>query len=116
VTARHVDFSRPSTPQERRLPGGGSAAATKRSQPVNTSPLNPLPFAKRLCPYLTDDQNDILVSLPPVEASIDVSIVSIARIFIPRARQLAAVTATPWPTDYEHASPMAISSSAVMRR
>ena len=63
-----------------------------------------------------DDQNDILVSLPPGEASIDATIATIARIFIPRARQLAAVTATPWPTDYEHASPMAISSSAVMRR
>jgi hypothetical protein len=66
-----------------------------------------------------DDQNDMLVSPPPGEASIDASIggiATIARIFIPRARQLAAVTATPWPTDYEHASPMAISSSAVMRR
>ena len=52
-----------------------------------------------------DDQNDILVSLPPGEASIDATIATIARIFIPRARQLAAVTATPWPTDYEHASP-----------
>ena len=44
----------------------------ERSQPVDTSPLNP--FTKRLRPYLTDDQNDILVSLPSAEASIDASI------------------------------------------
>ena len=60
----------------------------KRSQPVNTSPLNPFPFTKRLRPYLPDDQNDILVFLPPGEASIDATIATIAtiaRIFIPRA-------------------------------
>ena len=50
----------------------------KRSQPVNTSPFHPFPFTKCLRPYLPDDQNDILVSLPPVEASIDAGIATIA--------------------------------------
>lgn len=68
---------------------------------------NPFPFTKRLRPYLTDEQNEVLVSLPPLVATIDSVIegyIALARAFIPRARRLAELTASPWPHDYERAS------------
>jgi hypothetical protein len=68
---------------------------------------NPFPFTKRLRTYLTDEQNELLVSLPPVQATIDSVIegyVALARAFLPRARQLAARTGSEWPKDYERAS------------
>ena len=51
---------------------------------------NPFPFTKRLRSYLTDEQNQLLVSLPPLEATIDSVIegyIALARIFLPRARR-----------------------------
>ncbi len=68
---------------------------------------NPFPFTKRLRTYLTDEQNDVLGSLQPVEASIDSAIdgfVALAQVFIPRARRLAARTGTQWPAAFERAS------------
>ena len=49
---------------------------------------NPFPFTKRLRRYLTDEQNALLESLPPLRPSIDSAIdsfVALAEIFIPRA-------------------------------
>ncbi len=68
---------------------------------------NPFPFTKRLRPYLTDEQNALLASLPPVEATIDAGIegyVALARAFLPRARALAERTGATWPEAYERAS------------
>ena len=68
---------------------------------------NPFPFTKRLRGYLSDEQNALLVSLPPLEPTIDSAIdgyVAIARIFLPRARRLAARTGHPWPQAFEDAS------------
>ena len=68
---------------------------------------NPFPFTKRLRGYLTDEQNAVLESLPPVEATIDSGIegyVALARVFLPRARDLAARTGAAWPAAYEAAS------------
>jgi hypothetical protein len=68
---------------------------------------NPFPFTKQLRTYLTDEQNQLLVSLPPLEATIDSVIegyVALARIFLPRARRLAELTGAEWPAAYERAS------------
>ena len=68
---------------------------------------NPFPFTKRLRAYLSDEQNRLLESLPPVAATIDSGIdgyVALARAFLPRARALAAATGATWPAAYEAAS------------
>jgi hypothetical protein len=68
---------------------------------------NPFPFTKRLRGYLTDDQNDLLASLPALEPTIDSAIdsyLALARIFLPRARRLAEQTGHAWPEEYEKAS------------
>jgi hypothetical protein len=68
---------------------------------------NPFPFTKRLRSYLDDEQNALLASLPPLTATIDAGIagyVALARIFLPRARALAARTRATWPEAYERAS------------
>ncbi len=68
---------------------------------------NPFPFTKRLRSYLTDEQNALLVSLPPLEPTIDSAIdgyVALARIFLPRAHRLAERTGHNWPQAYEDAS------------
>ncbi len=68
---------------------------------------NPFPFTKRLRSYLTDEQNAVLKSLPPLWASLDSVIdgyVALAEVFLPRARRLAAATGVNWPTEYERAS------------
>ena len=68
---------------------------------------NPFPFTKRLREYLSDEQNQLLESLPPLEATIESGIegyVALARIFLPRARTLAERTGATWPADYERAS------------
>ena len=67
----------------------------------------PFPFTKRLWPYLSEEQNELLESLPPVEASIDSIIdgyIALAQAFLPRAKILAAATGATWPADYEKAS------------
>ena len=68
---------------------------------------NPFPFTKRLRTYLTDEQNALLESLPPVSPTIESGIegyAALARIFLPRARQLAERTGATWPEAYERAS------------
>lgn len=68
---------------------------------------NPFPFTKRLRTYLSDEQNELLVSLPPLAATIDSVIdgyVALARAFLPRARRLAGQTGAEWPGAYEWAS------------
>ena len=65
------------------------------------------PFTKRLRSYLTDEQNALLASLPPLEPTIDSAIdgyLALARIFLPRARRLAERTGHAWPQAYEDAS------------
>ena len=67
---------------------------------------NPFPFTKRLRRYLTDEQNAILESLPPVAPSIESAIdgyVALAETFIPRAKRLAQATDTRWPVEFEQA-------------
>ncbi len=71
------------------------------------NPLNPFPYTKRLRPYLTDEQNEILAALPAAEPNVDSAvdaILAVLRVFLPRARRLAATTGTPWPVEYEAAS------------
>jgi predicted nucleotidyltransferase len=68
---------------------------------------NPFPFTKHLRSYLSDEQNALLASLPPVEPTIDSAIdgyLALARIFLPRARRLAEQTGHAWPQAYEKAS------------
>jgi hypothetical protein len=68
---------------------------------------NPFPFTKRLRSYLTDEQNAVLASLPPVGPTWDSIIdgyVALARAFLPRARALAAATGAEYPTEYERAT------------
>jgi len=65
------------------------------------------PFTKRLRRYLSDEQNALLESLPPVVATLDSVIdgyIALAEIFLPRAKALAARTGAEWPTDYERAT------------
>ena len=68
---------------------------------------NPFPFTKRLRRYLTDEQNRVLESLPPLTTTWDSiidSYAAMARIFIPRARRLAERTGVTWPAAYEQAT------------
>jgi hypothetical protein len=68
---------------------------------------NPFPFTKRLRVHLTDEQNELLEGLPPVEATIDSGIdgyAAIARVFLPRARALAALTGATFPVAFERAA------------
>jgi hypothetical protein len=68
---------------------------------------NPFPFTKRLRTYLTDEQNALLATLPPVEPTIDSIIggyLALAQAFLPRAKQLAKATDSEWPTAYEAAT------------
>jgi hypothetical protein len=68
---------------------------------------NPFPFTKRLRSYLTDEQNALLASLPPLGPTIDSAIdgyLALARIFLPRAHRLAERTGHSWPQAYEDAS------------
>jgi hypothetical protein len=68
---------------------------------------NPFPFTKRLRPYLSDEGNALLESLPPLIATIDSAIdgfVAVAKIFLPRARSLAKRTGSEYPADYERAT------------
>jgi hypothetical protein len=68
---------------------------------------NPFPFTKRLRSYLSDEQNLLLGSLPPLVATIDSVIegyVALARAFLPRGRRLAEQTRAEWPGLYEQAS------------
>ena len=73
----------------------------------HTAPGNPFPFTKRLRPYLTDEQNGLLESLPPVGPSLD-SVIdgyrAVASVFLPRARALADTTGSEWPAAYEAAT------------
>jgi hypothetical protein len=68
---------------------------------------NPFPFTKRLRTYLTEEQNELLLSLPALVPTIDSVIdgyLALARAFLPRARRLAAETGSTWPAAYEAAS------------
>ena len=68
---------------------------------------NPFPFTKRLRSYLTEEQNQLLASLPPLVATLDSVIegyVALARAFIPRAKALAGRTGATWPAAFELAS------------
>lgn len=68
---------------------------------------NPFPFTKRLRGYLTDEQNAMLESLPPLEATIDSGIqgyIALAQVFLPRAKALAERVGAEWPAAYEAAS------------
>jgi hypothetical protein len=68
---------------------------------------NPFPFTKRLRRYLTDEQNEVLESLPPLRTdweSIIGCYVALARAFLPRARRLADATGAEWPAAYEQAT------------
>jgi hypothetical protein len=61
---------------------------------------NPFPFTKRLRTYLTDEQNQLLLSLLPLVPTIDSVIdgyLALARAFLPRARRLAEETRSNWP-------------------
>jgi hypothetical protein len=71
------------------------------------TPGNPFPFTKRLRPYLTEEQNGILESLPPVAPTVDSVIEgyrAVAAAFLPRARALAVATGSEWPAAYETAT------------
>ncbi len=68
---------------------------------------NPFPFTKRLRRYLTDEQNAILESLPPLSPSIDSRHRQLrrARRGLPaRAKRLAKATGARWPAEYEQAA------------
>ncbi|MDP9388790.1 MAG: hypothetical protein M3Q48_12980 [Actinomycetota bacterium] len=65
------------------------------------------PFTKRLRRYLTDEQNRLLESLPPLLVTIDSAIdgyVALAEAFLPRAQRLTASTRAEWPADYARAT------------
>ncbi len=62
---------------------------------------------KRLRPFLSDEQHDLLEDLPPFTPTIDGVIdgsLAIARIFVPRARALAERTGAAWPLELEAAT------------
>jgi hypothetical protein len=68
---------------------------------------NPFPFTKRLREYLTDEQNELLESLPPIAPTIESGIdgyVALARAFLPRAKALAVRTGATWPATYADAT------------
>jgi hypothetical protein len=62
---------------------------------------------KRLQPYLTDDQNAFLGTLPPLAQTRD-SVIAFDRLVAAemsrRGRALATVTGAEWPTSFEHAT------------
>lgn len=63
--------------------------------------------AKRLRPFLSDEQHRLLERLPPIVPTIDAVIeaeLAMARIFIPRGRALAARTGGRWPAELEAAT------------
>lgn len=63
--------------------------------------------AKRMRPFLSRDQYELLCSLPATDGTLDTCIeanLQLARIFIPRARALAARVGAPWPADLERAT------------
>jgi hypothetical protein len=62
---------------------------------------------KRLNPFLSTEQQELLRNLPPLAPTIDSVIeaeAAIARIFIPRGRRLAAATGAAWPSELERAT------------
>ena len=62
---------------------------------------------KRLSPFLSTEQQELLRNLPPLAPTIDSVIeaeAAIARIFIPRGRRLAAATGAAWPAELERAT------------
>ncbi len=62
---------------------------------------------KRLNPFLTPEQREVLRSLPPIAPTIDSVVaaeVAIARDFIPRGRALAARVGAEWPAALEEAT------------
>lgn len=62
---------------------------------------------KRLNPFLSAAQRQVLLNLPPIAPTIDSVIeaeVAIARDFIPRGRRLATATGALWPQAFEDAT------------
>jgi hypothetical protein len=62
---------------------------------------------KRQNPFLSQEQQQVLLDLPPVGPTIDSVIdaeVAIARDFIPRGRSLARTVGASWPEAFEHAT------------
>lgn len=70
--------------------------------------------AKRLRPFLSEEQHALLESLPPLAATLDSVIeceLALARIFVPRGRALAAATGGTWPDALERATIRHVESS-----
>lgn len=62
---------------------------------------------KRLNPFLSESQRQVLLRLPVLSPTIESVIeaeMAIAREFIPRGRALAEVTGAQWPDELEHAT------------
>jgi hypothetical protein len=62
---------------------------------------------KRQNPFLSHEQQQVLLDLPPIAPTIDSVIdaeVAIARDFIPRGRALARTVGATWPEAFEHAT------------
>ena len=69
--------------------------------------LSPKGGLKRFSQHLTREQSDLLASMPPIEVDMDSLIEShlwMARVFIPRARALAARVGATYPEAYEKAT------------
>lgn len=63
--------------------------------------------AKRVRPFLSSEQYEALVTLPPLDGTLDTCIeacLAVARLFIPRGRRLAATTGSVWPKELERAT------------
>ncbi|HEX4215593.1 MAG TPA: nucleotidyltransferase domain-containing protein [Candidatus Dormibacteraeota bacterium] len=63
--------------------------------------------AKRVRPFLSPDQYELVCSLPPIAGTLDGCIdanLALASIFIPRGRSLAARVGARWPGDLERAT------------
>ena len=63
--------------------------------------------AKRVRPFLSDEQYRLLQQLPAIDGTLDACIdacLAVARIFIPRGRALAARVGARWPADLERAT------------
>lgn len=63
--------------------------------------------AKRVRPFLSDEQYQVLRGLPAIDGTLDACIdacLTLARIFIPRGRALAARVGARWPDDLERAT------------
>ena len=74
--------------------------------------------AKRLRPFLSEEQHLLLESLPPFAPTLDSVIdseVALARLFIPRGRALAAATDQRWPVDLERAAIRHVESAIGVR-